>query len=173
MTKSVIIKQKLKKYIKEIAIFIVIMTVAANIISFYKSMDLNKQKLQEMSITLLDKTGYTHPKGKPILVHFWATWCPTCKIEASNIQSISENYEVLTIAVNSGEAQEIKEYMNKNKFNFRVYNDSVSFFAKEFNIAAYPTTFIYNKDKNLIFSEVGFTSTLGLYFRMWIADSFF
>ncbi|MCK9492507.1 MAG: redoxin domain-containing protein [Sulfurimonas sp.] len=172
MTKSLIIKQKLKKYIKEIALFILIMTVIANVISFYKSMDLNKQKLQEMSVTLLDKTSYTHPKDKPILIHFWATWCPTCKLEASNIQSISKDYEVLTIAVNSGSNEEIKEYMSKNSFDFKVYSDESVFFAKEFKIAAYPTTFIYDKDKNLIFSEVGFTSTLGLYFRMWIADKF-
>ena len=172
MTKSLIIKQKLKKYIKEIALFIVIMTVAANVISFYKSMDLNKQKLQEMSVTLLDKTSYRHPKDKPILIHFWATWCPTCKIEASNIQSISEEYEVLSIAVSSGDDKKIKEYMSKNSFDFKVYNDESGFFAKEFKIAAYPTTFIYDKDKNLIFSEVGFTSTLGLYFRMWVADKF-
>jgi len=173
MTKFILIKQKLKKYIKEIALFIVIMTVSANIISFYKSMDLNKQKLQEMSITLLDKTNYTHPKAKPILVHFWATWCPTCKIEASNIQSISQKYEVLSIAVNSGNNSIVEEYMSKNNFDFKVYNDESGFFAKEFKIAAYPTTFIYDKDRNLTFSEVGFTSTLGLYFRMWIAERFF
>lgn len=172
MTKSMIIKQKIKKYLKEIVLFIVIMTVAANVISFYKSMDLNKQKLQEMSVTLLDKTSYRHPKDKPILIHFWATWCPTCKIEASNIQSISKRYEVLTIAVNSGDDKKIREYMSKNSFDFKVYNDESGFFAKEFKIAAYPTTFIYDKDRNLIFSEVGFTSTLGLYFRMWIADKF-
>ena len=118
-------------------------------------------------------TSYSHPKDKPVLIHFWATWCPTCKIEASNIQSISKNYEVLSIAVNSGEDTKIKEYMSKNNFDFKVYNDESGFFAKEFNIAVYPTTFIYDKEKNLIFSEVGFTSTLGLYFRMWIADSFF
>ena len=173
MAKNTRIKQKLKSYIKEIVLFVVIITVAANIISFYKSMNLNKQKLQEMRISLLNGTSYSHPKDKPVLIHFWATWCPTCKIEASNIQSISKNYEVLSIAVNSGEDTKIKEYMSKNNFDFKVYNDESGFFAKEFNIAVYPTTFIYDKEKNLIFSEVGFTSTLGLYFRMWIADSFF
>ncbi|EQB40009.1 hypothetical protein M947_03015 [Sulfurimonas hongkongensis] len=172
MTKSINIKQKLKKYIKEIALFIIIMTVIANLLSLYKSMDLNKQRLQEMSITLLDNTSYSHPKDKPILIHFWATWCPTCKIEASNIQSISQKYEVLSVAVNSGSDEKIKEYMSKNSFDFKVYNDESGFFAKEFKIAAYPTTFIYDKDRNLIFSEVGFTSTLGLYFRMWVADKF-
>lgn len=172
MTKSRQFIQKTKKYIKEIALFIIILTVAANVVSFYKSMDLNKQKLQNMSITLLDGTNYTHPDDKPLIVHFWATWCPTCKIEASNIQSISKDYEVLSVVVNSGENEEIEDYMDKNGFDFRVYSDANGFLAKEFNIAAYPTTFIYDKEKNLIFSEVGFTSTLGLYIRAWYADNF-
>jgi hypothetical protein len=47
-----------------------------------------------------------------------------------------------------------------------VINDSSGFISSEFNIAAFPTTFIYDKEKNLVFSEVGYTSTLGLWLRM-------
>ncbi|WP_415397669.1 redoxin domain-containing protein [Sulfurimonas sp. CS5] len=160
---------RVKKYLKEIITFFIFITIIANIISIYKSSDLNKAALQNINITLLDAQSYTYPKGKPILIHFWATWCPTCKLEASNIQTISENYEVLTIAVNSGDNNDIKKYMNKHNLSYKVYNDNNGFFAKEFKIAAYPTTFIYNKNKELVFSEVGFTSTWGLWIRMWWA----
>lgn len=160
---------RVKKYLKEIITFFIFITILANIISFYKSSDLNKAALQNINITLLDAQTYTYPKDKPILIHFWATWCPTCKLEASNIQTISENFEVLTIAVNSGDNNDIEKYMNKHNLNYKVYNDNNGFFAKEFKIAAYPTTFIYNKNKELVFSEVGFTSTLGLWIRMWWA----
>ena len=162
-------KEKIKKYLKEIIIFFIIMTILANIISLYKSSDLNKETLKNVNITLLDAKSYTYPKDKPILIHFWATWCPTCKLEASNIQTISENFEVLTFAVNSGEDNDLKKYMYDNDLNYRVYNDENGFFAHEFKISAYPTTFIYDKDKNLVFSEVGFTSTFGLWLRMWWA----
>lgn len=160
---------RVKKYLKEIIKFFIFITILANIISLYKSSDLNKAALQNINITLLDAQTYTYPKDKPILIHFWATWCPTCKLEASNIQTISENFEVLTIAVNSGDNNDIEKYMNKHNLNYKVYNDNNSFFAKEFKIAAYPTTFIYNKNKELVFSEVGFTSTWGLWIRMWWA----
>lgn len=163
-------KEKIKRYIKEIITFIVVMTIIANIISLYKSSDLNKEKLQAINVELLNNENYSYPSGKPILIHFWATWCPTCKLEASNIQTISEHFDVLSIAVNSGTNSEIQKYMNDNDLNYKVLNDKSGFFAQEFKVAVYPTTFIYDKDKNLIFSEVGFTSTLGLWLRMWWAS---
>jgi len=162
-------KEKIKKYLKEIITFFIFITILANIISLYKSSDLNKEPLNNINITLLNSQEYKYPNNKPILIHFWATWCPTCKMEASNIQSISENFEVLTIAVNSGNNSEIQKYMDEHNLNYKVYNDNNGFFAKEFRIAAYPTTFIYDKNKNLVFSEVGFTSTWGLWLRMWWA----
>ncbi|MEA3330284.1 MAG: redoxin domain-containing protein, partial [Campylobacterota bacterium] len=101
-------------------------------------------------------------------IHFWATWCPACSMEASNIQTISEHYEVLTFAVKS-DKNEIGKYMKENTLNFNVINDKSGFIAHKFKISVYPTTFIYDKDKNLVFSEVGYTSTWGLWLRMWWA----
>lgn len=155
-------KAKLKHYTKEILSLIIIITVLANIISYYKSTDLNKTKL--------DLKGISIAKNKPILIHFWATWCPTCSIEASNIQTISEHYEVLTIAVDSGDDQNINNYLKKHDLNFKVINDKNSIYSKQFNISVFPTTLIYDKNKNIIFSEVGYTSTIGLMVRMWWAN---
>ena len=154
-------KEKVKHYFKEILSFIIVMTIIANLISYYKSTELNNAPLN---------INFEFPHAKPILIHFWAEWCPTCKIEASNIQTISKDHTVLTFAVNSGSDEDIKKYMLENNLDFKVINDYDGFFAKKFNIAAYPTTFIYDKDKNLVFSEVGYTSTIGLYFRMWWAS---
>lgn len=159
-------KEKIKKYIKEIVYFVITMTIVANIISFYKSTDLNDEPLHIKNVILLDKKSYTLSEDKPLLIHFWATWCPTCKFEASNIQTLSENFEVISIAVRSGTDNEIKEYLKKNGYTFNVVNDDNAFLARDFNISAYPTTFIYDKNKKVIFSEVGYTSTLGLWLRM-------
>ena len=160
---------RIKHYLKEIAIFIVVMTIFANIISLYKSSDLNSEALNLSSVTLMNNELYSFKHDKALLIHFWATWCPTCKLEASNIETISKQYDVVTIAVNSGSNREIKEYLGENGFTFNVVNDKESIYASEFNIAAYPTTFIYDKNRDLVFSEVGYTSTVGLYLRMWWA----
>lgn len=160
-------KDKLKHYTKEIISFIVILTILANIVSYYNSLDLNKTKLELSNLTLLDNTKYTLPQNKPIMIHFWATWCPICKVEAPNIETISKDYEVLTIAVNS---KNIEQYLKDNNLNFKVIDDKNSNYANKFNISVYPTTLIYDKDKNLIFSDVGYTSTLGLWLRLLWAN---
>ncbi|MFA6197040.1 MAG: redoxin family protein [Sulfurimonas sp.] len=163
-------KEKIKHYLKEVVLFFVILTVLANGISFYKSMELNKQPLSIKEITLLDNKRYTFANNKPILIHFWASWCPTCKMEASNINSIAKSYEVVTIAVKSGNDEEIKKFLADNHLDVKVLNDDSGFYANKFNIAAFPTTLIYDKNKDLLFSEVGYTSTWGLYLRMWWAS---
>jgi thiol-disulfide isomerase/thioredoxin len=110
------------------------------------------------------------PKNEPILIHFWATWCPTCKAEAPNIQIISENYNVLTIAVNSGTDLEIEEYIKSRNLNFMVVNDTDGRMANKVGVSVFPTTIIYDKNGEVFFSDVGYTTTLGLRLRMFLAS---
>ena len=163
-------KEKIIHYTKEIVTFIVVMTIFANILSLYKSSDLNKSSFNLENITLLDAGSYKLDDTKPVLVHFWATWCPTCKLEASNIDTISDSFQVLTIAVKSGSNQDINKFLKENDLNFKVVNDNSGVIANKYNLAAYPTTFIYDKNREVVFSEVGYTSTFGLYLRMWWAE---
>jgi len=149
-----------KKYLKEIVKSLLIIVVVLNAYSFYRAQDLNKEKLPLQNIIMNEK---------PLVVHFWATWCPVCKIEAPNIQKISKEHNVITIASQSGTNKDIINYLKENNLDFTFINDQDNSYAKKFNVTVFPTTLIYDKDKNLIFSEVGYTSTLGLYLRIWWA----
>lgn len=162
-------KNKIVKYLKEAVVFLVALTLFANILNIYRSADLNKEPLKLSNVTLLDNTSYKLPKNKPILIHFWATWCPTCKAEIQNIQTISENYNVLTISFKSGSDKEIHEYLKNHNLNFKVINDADGSITKDYAVSVFPTTIIYNRDGNEIFSDVGYTTTFGLWFRMWLA----
>ena len=162
-------KRKLKKYLKEIIVFLVVLFIAANVFSYYRSQDLNKEELDLKIVKLLDNSLYKIKEDKPIMVHFWATWCPVCKLEASNIEKISKDFEVITIAVQSGSKKEIQSYLDENSLSFKVINDPNAQYARKFNIKVFPSTLIYDSEKNLKFSEVGYTSTLGLYLRMLLS----
>lgn len=162
-------KNKIIYYFKEIVLFIVVMTIFANILSLYRSQELNKDKLNISTFELLNSSFYTLSKNEPLLIHFWATWCPTCKAEASNIQTISQKYNVITVALKSGSDEELEEYLKNRNFNFKVVNDYDGSITQKFNVAIFPTTIIYDKKGNVIFSEVGYTSTFGLWLRMWWA----
>ena len=165
-------KNRIKKYLKEIIVFILILLVATNMMSYFNSQNLNKEKLSITNFTLLNDKEYLVLQDKPLIIHFWATWCPTCKFEASNIEKLSKDYEVITIAVQSGTKEEIEKYLKEHNLTFNVVNDEEGTYSQNFNIKAFPTTFIYDENKNLRFSEVGYTSTFGLYLRMKFVEYF-
>ena len=163
-------QNKIKKYLKELLFFVVFLAVAMNVVSYYRSLDLNKDRLDIQSVTLLNHQQMMVPKNKPIMIHFWATWCPVCKLEAPNIEKISKDYDVITIAVQSGSQEEIQAYLDEHKLHFNVVNDKDGFYAKKFNITVFPTTLIYDKEGRLKFSDVGYTTTAGLYSRMLMSQ---
>lgn len=158
--------KKIKHYAKELLFILITVTVVANVMSIYRSRDLTHAPLQIDSLTLIDGSTYHVKEDKPLLIHFWATWCPTCKLEASNIDFLSKHFEVVTVAVKSGSDAEVRKFMQEHNYHFNVFNDSNAVLASEFHIAGFPTTFIYNKEHTLSFSEVGYSSTLTLYLKM-------
>ena len=164
------IKAKVIHYSIEIFIFVLVMTIFSNVISLYKSKDLNKTQFNIRNTTLMNGSTFKVEEGKPLLVHFWATWCPTCKLEASNINAIAKDYQVLTIAVKSGSINDITHFLNENNLQMNVIRDIKGYEARMFKVVAYPTTFIYDKNGNLVFSDVGYTTTWGLWLRMWWAN---
>ncbi|HIC42874.1 MAG TPA: protein disulfide oxidoreductase [Sulfurimonas sp.] len=166
------LKQRLRHWAKELAFMGLIIFLISNLMSYLRSPSLDNEGLPQISTFLINQEPFstsTYEK-KPILVHFWATWCPTCKLEASNIQYISDNYNVITIAVKSGSDVKINAYMQENTLNFKVINDEEGLLSQGFKVKAYPTSFIYNTKGQLSFTEVGYTSTLGLMIRMWWAS---
>ena len=143
--------------------------VISNIISYIRQPELGSSQLPNIEVGLIDGSIFQHQEGKPLVLHFWATSCPACKLEAPNIETISKKYEVLSVSLNSGSDEKIKAYMKENELSFRVVNDSNGEWAKKFKIEVYPTTFIYDAKGELRFTEVGYTTTAGLLARMeWI-----
>jgi len=160
----------MKKIIKEISISIVLILILSNIISYLRQPELPTDRLPAGTLQLLDGTVYSFGSSRPVIIHFWATWCRVCKMEASNIERLSREYDVITIAVNSGENDEIQSYIKKYNLHFKVYNDKRGEWAKRFNVNVFPTTFIYDADGKLRFTEVGYTTTAGLLARMKIVE---
>ncbi len=158
----------IKKIFKETVIVLLMLFVVSNVMSYIRKPALESNALPQIEVKLLDGTLFRSKsiEDEPIVIHFWATWCPTCKLEAANIQSVSEKYKVLTIAVQSGDDGKIKAYMKKQGFDFKVLNDIDGTWAKRFKVEAFPTTFIYDGKGELSFTEVGYTTTTGLLARL-------
>lgn len=159
----------MKSTLKEITITLVLLFVMSNVISFIRKPELGATQLPAIEVKLIDGSIFKTGQGKPLVLHFWATSCPACKLEAPNLETISKVYDVLSIVVNSGSDEEIKAYMKEHELSFMVINDADGAWATKFKIEVYPTTFIYDAEGELRFTEVGYTTTAGLLARLdWV-----
>ena len=162
-------KDKIKFYIKEIFKYFIIIAVTLNIVSYFKSQDIPKKSFEIDKLSLLNGKEFNYDKNKPLVIHFWATWCPICKVENKTINNLAKDHQVLTIAIDSGEDESLTAFMKKNDFSFPVLNDKEKFFSNSYNIQGFPTTLIYDKNQQLVFKEVGYTSSFGLDLRVFWA----
>lgn len=107
--------------------------------------------------------------SSPVLVHFWATWCGVCRAEEGNIDSIAEDHEVITIASQSGRSEEVAAYMRARGLSFPVVNDPGSEIAHRWGVRVFPTSFVVDSSGRIRHVEVGYTTSLGLRIRLWLA----
>ena len=110
-------------------------------------------------------------RGKPVMLHFWATWCPFCKLEENGITSIAKDWPVLTIAYQSGDKADIEKHLKERELeSWATISDPDSRLAELYGVTGVPTTFIIDANGNIRFREVGLTSAWGLRARLWYAD---
>ncbi len=110
--------------------------------------------------------------GKPLFVHFWAEWCPICSLEEESIQSLSRDYEMITVAMSSGDNEAVRAYMKQSGLNFEVINDESGQISADWGVQAVPATFVIDAAGEIRFVEMGYSSRLGLILRHWLAEKF-
>jgi len=163
--------EKIKKIFKETISMVVIIFVLSIVVNYFRAPKLDSNTLTPINATLLDgKQWSSSDSDKPLVIHFWATWCKVCKLEASNIDALAKEANVITIAVGSGSDHEIKAFMEERGLSYPVINDKDSTLSKQFKIQAFPTTFIYNSKRELSFTETGYTTTAGLKARLALSE---
>ena len=161
--------RKIGKVAKEAALLLLVVFILSNIISWLRAPKLESDVLTLKEATLIDSTAWRYEEGKPLVLHFWGTWCPVCRTEAPNIESIAKAYSVVTVAVNSGDDAAVAHYLKVHNLHFNVINDPQGKLAKRFRVTVFPTTFIFDADGRLKFTEAGYTTTAGLLARLKIA----
>jgi peroxiredoxin len=109
-------------------------------------------------------------RGKPLVVHFWATWCPICQLEVGSIDALAQDYPLISVAMQSGSEAAIKAYLKENDLSFPVISDPDGRLAANWGVRGVPTTFIIDEAGNIRFTEVGYTTGPGLRARLWWMD---
>jgi len=105
---------------------------------------------------------------KPVLVYFWATWCSVCTTVSPSVNFVSDGMQVVTVALNSGEQQRVKQYLDAKEYDFTVLNDPKGAISKAWGISLTPTLIVVDKGE-ISAVTTGFTSPFGMWARMLLS----
>lgn len=96
-------------------------------------------------------------QGYPMVVNFWATWCPPCRGEMPEFQKFSQrNPDVELYLVSLREdAGTIRNYLRENQLNLNPVIDPTGKGAEYYRVTAIPTTVVVNAEGMIIFRKVG------------------
>jgi len=122
----------MKRLFKQLLSMLILIFIISNIF--------NLLRVKTPDINLKEKLNFTDG-----IIYFWATWCPVCKLEKSQIDSVSKDIKVLKI-----NNQEL---------------------ASNFGIKAYPTIF-YVKSGKIVYSDIGYTSSFSMRLKYFLIHTF-
>lgn len=99
-------------------------------------------------------------RGKAVLLNFWATWCPPCKIEMPWFVDLQNRYAkdglvVLGVAMDDSEPGKISEFAHEMGVNYPVLlgTDQVS---DDYGDVQYlPTTFYIDREGRIVAKAAG------------------
>lgn len=116
--------------------------------------------------TVLDKDGNTvrlsDKFGKPIVINFWATWCPPCKQELPDFDKLSKEYgdRVVFMMVNLTDGYRdtvdgTKRFVSGKGYTFPVYFDTKDNAASAYNVSSIPQTTFIDAKGNIYTTRIG------------------
>lgn len=115
----------------------------------------------ELPFQDLNGTQYTigDLKGKPIILNFWATWCPPCRAEMPSMNRAWAKVKddgILMFAVNVGEQPEtIAKFTKDIPIDFPIILDTDTELSKAWAVRGMPTTYILDAQGKVVYSAVG------------------
>ncbi|MDR3049006.1 MAG: TlpA family protein disulfide reductase [Elusimicrobiota bacterium] len=98
-------------------------------------------------------------KGKIVLLNFWTSWCPPCRAEIPSMQVLFERFKNEGLEFAAVNIQENNKIVAKIKqqfgITFPLLLDISGQVGAKYGISAIPTTFIIDRDGNIIARAVG------------------
>ncbi|HEX9987904.1 MAG TPA: redoxin domain-containing protein [Chloroflexia bacterium] len=102
-------------------------------------------------------------RGRPVMVNFWATWCPPCRAEIPVITQLYQEantagkYEVLGIGIQSVQSDEptIRAFAAEFDMPFPVLIDAGSQVTSLYHVLPIPTSVFIDKDGIIRYIHIG------------------
>lgn len=113
----------------------------------------------DFKVTLNDgvEVSLSDFRGKPVVLHFWGTWCPPCVREMPHINKFAKesgkDYPILAVAVNDS-VKAVNSYFKKNKFSVKSGVDVKDVIASLYGVRSVPRSILID-DKGVILKIIG------------------
>ena len=99
-------------------------------------------------------------KGQVVYVDFWASWCGPCRKSFPWMDAMRAKYAtqgLAVVAINLDSDRELAEaFLAKLPAKFHIRFDPEGDTAREFDLQGMPSSFIFNRQGQLVQSHVGF-----------------
>ncbi len=99
-------------------------------------------------------------KGKVVVLHFWATWCPPCRAEFPKFAQFAaatkpdDPWVVVPVSIDDS-TEPVGPYLSKLPERFPVYWDDGAALANALQVSAVPTTVLLDKAGRVASQDVG------------------
>lgn len=120
----------------------------------------------ELTNTAGDPVSKTAYEGKVLIVDFWGTWCPPCRMEIPHFVELQENYpdDLAIVGLNYNEqgdtpedqAKHISSFMTANEMNYQCALGSDEVMQQVPNLEGFPTTLFFDRSGKLRLRLVGY-----------------
>lgn len=97
--------------------------------------------------------------GKPVIISFWATWCPPCRAEIPYFNRAwdklkNDDIEMLFVNINEGK-ETIEAYEQKVPINLTILRDETAGQLYNWNMTGLPTTFVIDPKGRVVYQAMG------------------
>lgn len=99
-------------------------------------------------------------RSKLLLVNFWATYCPPCRVEIPSMNRLQARMgdDFVILAVNFGEStDDVQRFVEEVEPEFRILLDHDGSVLQEWKVFAVPSSFIVDREGSIRYTLYGAT----------------